>query len=455
MIKISITTKGWMMNKLLITLLTFFYFFSHTIYAVESIDSLINQNKLAISLTINESEQQIVGQALVVSIELATDRWFATGTRVHSFTLTDVVMQTSNIVTINGSKRIEGQSWATQTHEITLYPSLAGTYLLPEIKVDVSVNTEKDGIISGVLKTQETSFNITLPEALINIDNFIVSPEVTLSVDGQFDTDNPYSIGEAITQTITITASDIPAMMIPEVNLINISETNEKTTEGISIYHKPAKVSDQSNRGSLLGSRVESFTYIFEKPGDYVLAEQAIYWWNSQSNTLETLLIPASSWRVSDQGFIKSQNLASGLKNLHFNLATLSIIALIFIVFTLFYLIFIKRQQLVALYKKVTKQEQRQLRQQFFSHIRHKKYLLASQTLYQYSITLDKSTKVKSYRLTEQLNKVAFQGKENNDNSQTFSIDDAKSLIKQIANDTAKNVNKTNFPTNEAINLNK
>ena len=448
------------MNKALISLFICFYLFSSTSFAMQTIDNLVNQDKLTISLTVNESEQQIVGQALLVSIEVATDRWFATGTRVQSFTLTDVVMQASNIVTINGSKRIKGQSWATQTHEITLYPTLTGSYRLPEIKVDVSVNTENDGIITGVLNTQEAGFNISLPEALIDIDNFIVSPEVTLNIDGQFDADKKYSIGEAITQTITITASDTPAMMIPEINLTNISEVsksgkaNTETAEGISIYHKPAKVFDKSNRGSLSGSRVESFTYIFEKSGNYILAEQVIYWWNSQSNTLETLLIPASSWSVSGQGFIKQQSNFE-LKNLNFNIATLLIIALTFLVLTLAYLIYIKRQQLVTFYKKLTKHEQRQLRQQFLNHIAKKEYLIATQTLYQYSLALGKSTEIKNNKLTERLNKLAFQGGTDIDSSLTFSIDHARALIRQIASKTAKNAKESNFTHGEAIKLNK
>lgn len=448
------------MNNVLICLFILFCFFSRTALAAQTINNLINQDKLTISLTVNESEQQIVGQALVVSIEVATDRWFATGTRVQSFTLTDVVMQANNIVTINGSKRVKGQSWAIQTHEITLYPTLAGTYRLPEINVDVSVNTENDGIVTGVLTTQEGSFSVNLPEVLVDIDNFIVSSEVTLSIDGQFDADKPYSIGEAITQTITITANDTPAMMIPEINLTNISEVNEsgkantETAEGISIYHKPAQVFDKSNRGSLSGSRVESFTYIFEKQGNYILAEQVIYWWNSQSNTLETLLIPASSWRVSGQGFIKQQQSISRLKDLTFNLTTLLMIALAIVVLTFAYLTYLKRQQLITFYKKLTKYEQKQLHRQFLDCIAKKEYLIATQILYQYSLALDKSAEVKNYRLAERLNKLVFQGGPDVDGPLSFSVDDAKSLIKQIACNTAPTAKESNFSHNEAIKLN-
>jgi hypothetical protein len=168
-----------MMNKLPISLLLCFVFVINifcvnTVLGAQSIDALVEQGKLSISVNVIQDEQQIVGQALVISIEVATDRWFSTGSRVQNFTMPNVVMQANNIVTINGTKRIKGQTWAMQTHEITLYPTLAGSYKLPSLNVDVSVNTENDGIISGLLSTQEASFTIVLPEQLVGIANFIV-----------------------------------------------------------------------------------------------------------------------------------------------------------------------------------------------------------------------------------------------------------------------------------------
>ena len=109
----------------------------------------------------------------------------------------------------------------------------------------------------------------------------------------------------------------------------------------------------------------------------------------------------------------------------------------------------------MTFYKILTKHEQRQLRQQFLSCIAKKEYLIATQTLYQYSLVLGKSTEIKNNKLTERLNKLAFQGGTDIDSSLTFSIDDAKALITQIASKTAKNVKESNFTHNEAIKLNK
>jgi len=471
--KQALKTKEQMMNKIRICLFIYSVCFVNTLFvntafALQSIDTLVNQGKLSVSVSLAQDEQHIVGQALVVSIEVATDRWFATGSRVQNFTLPNVVMQANNITTINGSKRIQGQTWAMQTHEITLYPTLAGKYTLPALNVDVSINTENDGIVSGVLKTQTSAFIISLPEALNGIDSFIVSPEVTLTIEGQFDIDKNYAIGEALTQTITITARDTPAMMIPELNFIHMNNetsgvttknTSEKTKHstlgGISVYRKPAQVFDKSTRGVLLGSRVESSTYIFEQTGNYVLPKQIIYWWNSQSNTLEELVIPASSWAVSGGGLTNMSHANHNLRNIKFSLKSVIILGISLFFAFFVYLVFAKHENLTILYKKLTKYDQRQLRQNFLKSIAKNEYVVSTQYLYQYALIVNKYAEVKSLPLTERLNELAFQATLNQEVAVSFPMSDAKALIKEIDTLSGKSTKSIRFPPNKVIMLNK
>lgn len=468
--------KELMMNKKFIPLLTYIILICQltvipTATAAQNIEDLVNQGKLTIDLKVNQKEQQIVGQALILAIEVSTDRWFATGSQIQHFTLKNVVMQANNTTTINGSKRIKGQTWATQTHEITLYPTVSGAYQIDPIHVDISVNTEHDGIVSGELSTQESSFNIELPKALEGIENFIVSPQVTLTVDGQFDEEKNYAIGEAITQTITITADDTPAMMIKPINLVannlvaasltaNNKSTNNKvasdksTLDGVSIYHKPAQVFDKSNRGSLLGTRIESFTYIFEKPGRYVINEQIIYWWNSQTNTLDRLLIPSSTWTVSDGGLskISTANALTSFNNFTIKTFINSIIVIVLLI--LISLGVTKHHYLSALYNKLTKREQRLLRSEFLNAVANKSYLIATQYLYQYALLKNKQTYTGGCSQSSTLNQLAFKESNTENIPLSFSVNDAKVLISKIDASTSKKENAANFAPKERINLN-
>ncbi len=441
------------MNKKFISLFAFIILICQltiipSAIAAKNIDDLVSQGKLTINLQVNQKEQHIVGQALVLSIEVSTDRWFSTGSQVQYFTLKDVVMQANNTTTINGSKRINGQTWAMQTHEITLYPAVSGTYQIPAIKVDVSVNTENDGIINGVLKTNKSSFNIELPKALEGIENFIVSPLVTLNIDGQFDEKADYAVGEAITQTITITALDIPAMMITPINFI---KDKKATLAGLSIYHKPAQAFDKSTRGSLLGTRVESFTYIFEKPGDYVIEEKIIYWWNSQSSTLKRLLIPSFAWTVSGGSQVSSSAHFKAL-----NITTEAVTSLVIVILLLLsvYIGFVKRHDLSALYNKLTKREQRKLRSNFLNAITEQNYLVATQYLYQYGLLSYTAEHQKVCPLSDKLNQLAFNDNNADKVQHSFSINEAKQLLNRIDTHMAKKEKAANFSPNERININ-
>lgn len=424
--------------------------------AAKNIEDLVNQGKLTISLKVNHKEQQIVGQALIIAIEISTDRWFTTGSNIQDFTLEDVVMQAKNITTTNGNKRIKGQTWATQTHEITLYPTSYGDYQVPPINVDISVNTENDGIISGVLTTQEVTFNIQLPEELKGIDNFIVSSQVTLSIDGKFDEEKSYAVGEAITQTIKITASDAPAMMITPIDLIthNLTSNNKTTLEGVSIYHKPAQVFDKSNRGVLLGTRVESFTYIFEKPGRFVIDEHVIYWWSSETNTLERLLIPSSTWTVADGGLSKI-NASDRFKAFNFTIETVMILVAAIILLIFISIGFIKRHYLFTLFNKVTKREQRLLHSKFLNAVTNKNYVGATQYLHQYALLQNKQTFTVDCSQSATLNQLAFSDNNVEKVVPSFSVSDAEVLINKIDASTSKKEKVSSFTPNERINLNK
>ncbi|MFQ3338469.1 MAG: hypothetical protein ACI9VO_001252, partial [Colwellia sp.] len=86
-----------MMNNKRMTLLVFILHICQlTLIAnateVHNIEDLVNQGKLTISLKVNKKEQQIVGQALVLAIEVSTDRWFTTGSQIQQFTLKNVVI---------------------------------------------------------------------------------------------------------------------------------------------------------------------------------------------------------------------------------------------------------------------------------------------------------------------------------------------------------------------------
>lgn len=414
------------------------------------LQQLLDTEQLSVVIKIQEAEQHIVGQALIVSIEVSTNRWFSQGSKINNFSLADTVMMANNSITINGSKKLKGTTWAMQTHELTLYPTRAGEYEFPSLKVGVSINTENNGVVSGLVTTPSQLFTISIPGELSKITNYIVSSEVTLTIDGQFTDESPYAVGEAITQTLTLSAIDTPAMMLPPL-LLSVEE--QEALNGVSIYHKPAKVFDHSNRGSLKGTRIESYTYIFEKAGEYTIPEKLLYWWNTSNNSLELITIPKSQWIVAKS--VSAQSKLPSNSSYLTKKQYLSIIISIVVMGVLsLLLMFVYRHKTTFYehYSKITKLPQRKLRHLFLQTIKNKDYLEAAQYLYKYSLLNKKQDELASIPLALKLNELAFKEQTNDHNN--FGIKEAKQLLNQLKLHSNKVLNNEDFPNDKPIKLN-
>ncbi|MGL1957173.1 MAG: hypothetical protein OCD00_07655 [Colwellia sp.] len=434
-----------------------------------SVADLVANNALTVKARLSHHEIITARTPITISVEVATNRWFAKGTRIVDFTLAQTIVLPFNELAINGTKKIKGTTWATQIREITLYPMKTGVYHIPAITISVSVNTEKNGIVSGIISTKSLEFEVSKPDELTGITDYIVSSEMRLTEQSDFDPDKNYQIGEALTQTIIFTAQNVPGMMLPVLPKPSIT--------GISVYHKQGEISDKSSRGVIKGSRTESFTYIFEQVGNYSLAEQKFYWWNSASSQLEVLVIPKKSWIV-----VAAKNKAQRLLNNKngklisfttvFNVVKLTLI--IALVLFLFIFLLKHRKTLYQLYSNVSHQQYRKAKKQYLTAINIKDYPSACHYLYVMLLLLpDNKTKknttpppsntnsnnssntssktiIKSLRhfyignieqsnVIERLLAAGFNHKENNE-EKSIAIADAKKLL--IIKNTLK-INKT------------
>jgi len=355
---------------------------SVTVYAAE-IDDLVNQQQLTVKISRLNQSDVVVKQPVTLAIEVATDRWFAKGTQIGQLDLEQSVVLPMSELAINGTERRNGKTWATQVREITFYPLKHGTYAIPAISITVSINTENQGIVTGTLYTKALEIDVGLPAELANLKNYIVTPKFTVDVENDLDNDIEYKIGDAFTQTITFKADNVPGMMLPVLDPPSIS--------GLSIYRKPAQLLDTSTRGVLKGVRKETFSYIFEQAGNYHVDSQTYYWWNSQSNTVDSIHIPSLNWIVGSE--------VAQLNQPHdFSLTSFDQSHLIYLIYVVVFVYLINKIRnhvtlIKRLWNKLTKKQSRILTQRFLQHIKQHEYQQASFTLFKFSqLTNQKNT---------------------------------------------------------------
>ena len=308
----------------------------------KSVQDLMAEHKLTVDVRLKTPGDIIAKQAVVISVRVLTERWFAKGTRLKTVDIANAVVLPASELAINGSKRINGTTWASQIREFTLYPMSAGEYKLPPIAVFVSINSELDGTVAGEVFTKPLSFNVTLPETLVTLENYVVSDDVKLDIEGQFSPEKVYNIGDALTQTITLRANNVPAMMLPIIKTAKL--------DGISIYQQPEQITDDNDRGALIGQRQQSRTFIFEQAGEYSLPQQVFYWWHPVKKQLQTATIPAQQWTVSSLPANADQQSHSILVQLELFSRKIKLLDVLIVVMSLL-LFLVFRQSLRRIYR--------------------------------------------------------------------------------------------------------
>lgn len=388
----------------------------------QTMEQLVDAQKISLNVKLINDSKIVVKQPVVIAIEVATPNWFIKGITFQAPQIAKTVILPMEPFAINSNKKVNGSTWASQTREFTVYPMHQGTYNIPAIEISVSVSNGKGGVITGNIFTKPLTFQAKIPQQISAIENYIISSKVNLAITGELLEKNKYTIGDAVTQTIIISAENVPAMMLP---IYQKPEIN-----GVSIYLKPVQLEDKKSRGSHTGTRTTSLTYIFEKSGEFSIPAQEFYWWNTTTNKLSIAKIPNQKWSVTgkNQQTDKDEKINLWLDNNTW----LIIFALLFVLLLL-----------IKLFHSIAKASQRfdhkneykQYRLAYIKAIKQNEYVLACNSLYKiYHLKygqfdslhkrLCKHTKKQDLLIS--LFQLAYSNK---NNDITFTVKEAKSLL--------------------------
>jgi hypothetical protein len=234
------------------------------------------------------SETVTVGQPISVVVEVLVPSYFM-GAPVFP----DIDVRNALVVFeprgTNFTERIGSTTFAAQSRRYNIYPQREGTYEIAEI--DVRVRYFDGGPTDASVSPPVVRFRATIPAGAEGLDPFIATTRLTL--EERFD-HKPAEIrvGDAFTRTVTVTVTDALAMVIPPLEIEPIP--------GLAIYPEPPSVSDAGGeRGAaIVGTRIDSATYVAQETGQYLLPEVAIEWWDVRNARRVRAAAPAIEFEV-------------------------------------------------------------------------------------------------------------------------------------------------------------
>jgi hypothetical protein len=254
------------------------------------VDDLLAEGRLQVRSKIEPAGGIVARQKVALVLELATDRWFAGGTRIRIPEVPGLVILQTESFAANASEVREGHSWVLQRWTLDVYPQRAGEFRIPPVTLAISVSHETAGEVAGEVPAPLVAFTAGLPTGLGQGDEWVAAP--VFSVNQSFDRElENLAVGDAFEREIRFRAEGVMAMMLPAFE--------PRAHDGLAVYADPPALENRSNRGVSSASRRQRISYVVEAPGNYTLPSADYYWWDTREKTLNLLSLPAVSFAVA------------------------------------------------------------------------------------------------------------------------------------------------------------
>ena len=241
-----------------------------------------------------------VGQPVILTVDVFVPTYFTGAPRFPQLDVKDAMV----VFVDEGQNLTESVgevTYAGQRRSYRIYPQREGAFEVPSFEVKVSYAVDGKASPRFSASGRGGSFTATVPEAARRLEHFIATPSFQLTE----STDRPLEglvVGDSITRTITMTAVEAFAMMLPPLSFPPV--------DGLGVYPRGSRrVSDSSGeRGAArVGKRVESVTYSCEKEGHYRLPAIDIDWWDTVARTVRRASLPELALSVAANPDLKAE----------------------------------------------------------------------------------------------------------------------------------------------------
>ena len=232
----------------------------------------------------------MVGQAARLHVDVLAPNYMTSPPVLPDFQLRNAV--TRQLQSVNTSEPQNGVAYAGVRYEFAIYPLEAGSYALSDQKVTIKYAAEPPATREAVVALPGLEFEAFIPDAAAGLQPFLSASKLTAEQTIQRSSQQ-LKAGDSVTRSVIIKAEGTPAMLLPP--------TAFAATDGLAVYPAQPSLQDKTDGRTdvLSATRVDSATYMLERPGNYALPAIEVRWWNPAKNRIETAHLDAVSLQVA------------------------------------------------------------------------------------------------------------------------------------------------------------
>jgi len=247
-------------------------------------------SKAFVELYIDRAQEFFVSKKFIATLKVKTTAFSISDLDLNLEGNSDFVIIAPSSAAYTDSEEIGDEQYQSSVYEYELYPLKAGGLSIKPFKVSFNVSLgygqPKEHFS---LKTSQKELFVSSPKG---VDGFILAtPKLTIKTTYSAGKKS-YKLGDAITQTITTSAIDVPDVLIPKVAFADI--------EGFKRYEDETRLTQEQKEDKLIAKRVQSATYVFNQDGNFTLPSQTLKWYNTQTSRIATTNTKAYNFEVID-----------------------------------------------------------------------------------------------------------------------------------------------------------
>lgn len=255
-------------------------------------DLSAQEAQVRVTLREQDSVEIWTGQKVTLIVDLLAPGYFASS---PNFDLPDpegmLLVPPTEHPTVS-SETIDGVDYTVQTHVLFAFPMRAGDLIIPSLSVHFAfklapLDTDNKDV---TVMTLPQPLEVKTPPGAEHLGQVISARGLRVEEHWKPEPGEADILaGTAFVRTVTVSAPDIPGMVLPPFP--------EQYENGLGIYPK-WQLSDQSVRGTLLGKRSDIITYVCESPGQYTIPAVSYTWFDLDSNQVRTTEFRAHTLNV-------------------------------------------------------------------------------------------------------------------------------------------------------------
>lgn len=239
-------------------------------------------------------ERPWVGQRVGMDVKLLVPTRFGGVPSFDLPTVDDALLMRiggGNSRALLGSERIGGETYVSALYRFAAFFQEPGSFTIPPFEVRFqSVDSFGAEPTPHALMTEALTVEVVAPPGTERLA-YVVST-TQLDVSDEWDRElEGLRVGDAVTRTITMSAPDVPGLLLPAIPVENVT--------GLEPYPKDPVVDTRTQRGEFAGQRVDRVTYVCAEEGIAEVPALRIRWWNVETETLESIVLDGAKFAVS------------------------------------------------------------------------------------------------------------------------------------------------------------